>query len=76
MEPINWSESGIIVKQLVVIVVSVASLCGLVFSPDQVAIITAAVTALITLALALWSIHNRIKQPCPPIAPTQKESTP
>lgn len=71
MEPINWSESGIIVKQLVVIIISIASLCGLIFSPEQVAIITAAVTALITLAVALWTIHNRITKNCPPIAPKE-----
>jgi len=70
-DQISWTDSGIIIKQLVMVIISVGSLAGMIFSPDEVAKITAVVTAVTMLVLSLWTVHNRLSKPCPPILPVK-----
>lgn len=68
-EAITWQTSGIIIKQIVLIVVSVGSLAGIAFTPEQTAQITAIASAVAVIGFAGWTIHSRITKPCPPVAP-------
>lgn len=67
---ITWKESGIIIKQVVMIIGVVGAMCGVAFTPEDTAKITAIVTGLFVIGVAAWTIHNRLKLPCPPV--TQK----
>lgn len=71
-DTISWSESSIIVKQLVMIIVSVGTLAGIAFTPQQTAQITGIVTAVSIIGFSAWTIHSRITKSCPPIAPKAK----
>lgn len=71
-DQITWVESGIIIKQLIVIVVTVGSIAGVVFSPQQIGEITTVTTALVTVIFSVWTIHNRLTKNCPPITKQEK----
>ena len=77
-ETITIWQSGIIQKQLAILVPSICtfiyaicSLFGIVVTPDLQAKIAAAVMALLVMILAIWTIHNRITKACQPIATKQ-----
>lgn len=69
---ITWSESGIIIKQIVMIVVAVGSLAGIAFTPEQTAQITGIVSAVAVIGFSAWTIHNRATKNCPPVVPKAK----
>lgn len=69
---IAWQTSGIIIKQIVLIVVSVGSLAGIAFTPEQTAQITGIVSAVAIIGFAGWTIHSRMTKPCPPVIPKLK----
>lgn len=67
IEGIAWQTSGIIIKQIVLIVVSVGSLAGIAFTPEQTAQITGVVSAVAVIGFSAWTIHSRMTKTCPPI---------
>lgn len=68
-EGITWQSSGIIIKQIVLIVVSIGSLAGIAFTPEQTAQITGILSAVAVIGFSAWTIHGRMTKPCPPIVP-------
>lgn len=70
---IDWKTSGIIIKQIALIAISFCGIIGVVVTPEMAAKITSISTGVVIIGFAIWTIHNRIKQPCPPIAPKQTE---
>lgn len=70
---IGWKTSGIIIKQIALIAISFCGIIGVVVTPEMAAKITSISSGVVIIGFALWTIHNRIKQPCPPIVPKQTE---
>lgn len=80
-DTITTLQSGIVVKQLAIVVGALASLAyslcslfGIVITPDKLQQIEAALTALGVLGFAFWTIHSRITKPCPPINTKPKDT--
>lgn len=76
LEPISALQSGTVIKQITLalgaissFVYSICAIFGIVVEPQLQEKIGMAGGSLAVLIVALWTIHNRITKPCPPIVP-------
>lgn len=78
LDQIHWWQSGVIIKQIVVISCMAAGALGYAVTPEDQAVIISGVLAAAAAVSAIFSIVDRIKKPLPQVSnkliPTKGET--